>query len=80
MTITRRTLLAGGAAGALAASLLPGAAFAVPPNEDGYDLWLRYRLVDDSALLSRYRVAFTHVVALGNHAVPAGALTYPVTG
>lgn len=69
MTITRRTLLAGGAAGALAASLLPGAAFAVPPNEDGYDLWLRYRLVDDSALLSRYRVAFTHVVVLGNHAV-----------
>lgn len=69
MTITRRTLLAGGAAGALAASLLPGVAFAVPPNEDGYDLWLRYRLVDDSALLSRYRAAFTHVVVLGNHAV-----------
>ncbi|MET9311883.1 alpha-glucuronidase family glycosyl hydrolase [Kribbella sp. NPDC003505] len=69
MTITRRTLLAGGAAGALAANLLPGVAFAVPPNEDGYDLWLRYRLVDDSALLSRYRAAFTHVVVLGNHAV-----------
>ncbi|MEV6271520.1 alpha-glucuronidase family glycosyl hydrolase [Kribbella sp. NPDC051936] len=69
MTITRRTLLAAGAASALAASLLPGAAFAVPPNEDGYDLWLRYRLVDDSAVLSRYRAAFTHVVVLGNHAV-----------
>ena len=25
--------------------------------EDGYDLWLRYRLVDDKALLAQYRVA-----------------------
>ncbi|TCC07245.1 alpha-glucuronidase family glycosyl hydrolase [Kribbella soli] len=70
--ITRRTLLASGAAGALAAGLLPrsaSSAFAVPPNEDGYDLWLRYHLVADSNLLSRYRDAFTHIVVQGNHVV-----------
>ncbi|MFC7625072.1 alpha-glucuronidase family glycosyl hydrolase [Microlunatus sp. GCM10028923] len=68
--ITRRTLLAGGAAGALAAGLLTGAepAHAAVP-EDGYDLWLRYRQVDDADLLGRYRAALDHVVVLGDHAV-----------
>ncbi|MGZ0145921.1 alpha-glucuronidase family glycosyl hydrolase [Kribbella sp. WER1] len=70
MTITRRTLLASGAAGALAAGFLPGLpAFAASADEDGYDLWLRYRLVPDAGLLARYRSAFTHIVVSGNHAV-----------
>ncbi|GAA3096278.1 alpha-glucuronidase [Kribbella aluminosa] len=70
MTITRRTLLAGGAAGALAAGLLPNLpAFGAPADEDGYDLWLRYRLVANPDDLARYRTAFTHIVVSGNHAV-----------
>ncbi|WP_152362978.1 alpha-glucuronidase family glycosyl hydrolase [Microlunatus speluncae] len=72
MIISRRGLLATGAAGALAAGLLPGAtpyAFAVPQAEDGYDLWLRYRTVADGDLLRSYRAAFDHVVVLGDHEV-----------
>ncbi|TWD84046.1 alpha-glucuronidase [Kribbella amoyensis] len=68
MTFTRRTLLAG----ALAAAMLPGAApqaFAAPPSEDGYDLWLRHRLVADRSMLAHYRAAIDHVVVLGNHPV-----------
>jgi alpha-glucuronidase len=76
MTITRRTLLAGSAAGAFAAGLLPGqSAFAAPlgsaalPNEDGYDLWLRYRLISNRDVLNRYRSAFTHIVVAGKQPV-----------
>ncbi|MGW7681637.1 alpha-glucuronidase family glycosyl hydrolase [Kribbella sp. NPDC054772] len=72
MTFTRRTLLAAGGAGALAAGLLPGTtshAAAVPPDEDGYDLWLRYRLIPDRDLLDRYRSAITHVGVQGKHPV-----------
>jgi alpha-glucuronidase len=34
----------------------------VPATEDGYDLWLRYRLIDDAARLTEYRGAITHLV------------------
>ena len=69
--ITRRALLATGAAGALAAGLLPGTtpAFAVPPSEDGYDLWLRYPTVGDRDVLESYRAAIDHVVVLGDQEV-----------
>ncbi|GAB3425383.1 alpha-glucuronidase family glycosyl hydrolase [Flindersiella endophytica] len=73
---TRRALLAaGGAAGAVAAGLLPNAApraFAAPPTpppEDGYDLWLRYRTIADGEVLQQYRAAFDHVVVQGDHDV-----------
>ncbi|MGH3490143.1 MAG: alpha-glucuronidase family glycosyl hydrolase [Actinopolymorphaceae bacterium] len=73
---TRRRFLAGtaltGTGVALAgSSLLDSAAaeaawvmLAAPPEEDGYELWLRYRLlVDRPDLLSSYRQTLTHVVA-----------------
>src|SRR3954470_11711076 len=31
------------------------------PDEDGYDLWLRYRLVDNAERLAEYRAAITQV-------------------
>ena len=31
-------------------------------SEDGYDLWLRYRLVDDAERLAEYRAAITQIV------------------
>jgi len=34
--------------------------------EDGYDLWLRYRRIDDAALLSEYRAAATQLVTGGD--------------
>jgi alpha-glucuronidase len=46
--------------------LLAAAAAAAPAPlraEDGYDLWLRYRPVADSARLAAYRAAFTELVA-----------------
>ncbi|WP_084678263.1 alpha-glucuronidase family glycosyl hydrolase [Actinopolymorpha alba] len=68
--VTRRQLLAG--AGVLAGGLFlpPGSmAWATtrpdgpqPSGEDGHELWLRYRLVDDARLLTSYRRALTHVV------------------
>ena len=74
---TRRTVLAG--FGALTASgmlLRPELAWAlppVPPEEDGYDLWLRYRQVTDRRLLAAYRRAFTHIVPVGDGAVTGSA-------
>jgi alpha-glucuronidase len=62
---TRRSLLLGGGALAASAAMLePRAAWAfpAPPGEDGYELWLRYRRVEDNHLLAAYRRAFTHVV------------------
>jgi alpha-glucuronidase len=41
----------------------------VAPNlhaENGYDLWLRYRLVDDPALLQAYRSGVSQLVAVGD--------------
>jgi len=37
-----------------------------PAAEDGYDLWLRYRLVDDAGRLAQYRAALTHLVVEGD--------------
>ncbi|HTJ20899.1 MAG TPA: alpha-glucuronidase family glycosyl hydrolase [Gemmatimonadaceae bacterium] len=34
----------------------------LPPNEDGYDLWLRYRLVSNAARLAEYRAAARSLV------------------
>src|SRR5207248_2335911 len=39
---------------------------APPPNEDGYDLWLRYRLISNASLLADYRAAITRLVVEGN--------------
>jgi alpha-glucuronidase len=47
---------------ALLAGLLGPSASAPPPNEDGYELWLRYRRVENATLRSAYRSAITHVV------------------
>ncbi|MEW5717902.1 MAG: alpha-glucuronidase family glycosyl hydrolase, partial [Chloroflexota bacterium] len=35
------------------------------PDKDGYDLWLRYRKIDDAARLAQYRNAIKRVVVLG---------------
>lgn len=35
-------------------------------NEDGYELWLRYRKVEDAARLAQYRDAIGTIVVLGN--------------
>jgi alpha-glucuronidase len=37
-----------------------------PAAEDGYDLWLRYRLVSDAGRLAEYRAALTHLVVEGD--------------
>jgi alpha-glucuronidase len=39
---------------------------ASPPNEDGYDLWLRYRLISNAAVLSKYRAAITRLDVEGD--------------
>jgi alpha-glucuronidase len=52
---------------ALLALLAAGAATPLRA-EDGYELWLRYRLVADQARLREYRDAFSHVVVEGNAA------------
>jgi alpha-glucuronidase len=49
----------------LVASLLsarPIATQARLPDEDGYELWLRYRLVSDPRRLAEYRGALTQLV------------------
>jgi alpha-glucuronidase len=43
----------------------PGVPAAAPPNEDGYNLWLRYPLVADAARLAEYRAAVRALVVLG---------------
>jgi alpha-glucuronidase len=40
-------------------------------NEDGYELWLRYRPVDDAERLAQYRNAISRVVVLGRSATAA---------
>ncbi|TCC50854.1 glycoside hydrolase [Kribbella capetownensis] len=62
MRFTRRQVLLTG--GALAAGGLLRPEFAAGlPDEDGYELWLRYRKVDKPDLLAEYRRTFTHLVA-----------------
>ncbi|MEO3755234.1 alpha-glucuronidase family glycosyl hydrolase [Streptomyces sp. B6B3] len=62
--VPRRSLLIAGGALTGGAVLDPRAAWASPslPDEDGHELWLRYRRVEDARLLADYRRALTHVV------------------
>ena len=39
-----------------------------PINEDGYELWLRYRPVDHAERLAQYRNTINNVVVLGTSA------------
>src|SRR5262245_46286898 len=41
--------------------------------EDGYDLWLRYRLIDNLALLQQYRSAISGILMQGNSATITAA-------
>ncbi|HZC27311.1 MAG TPA: alpha-glucuronidase family glycosyl hydrolase, partial [Actinopolymorphaceae bacterium] len=63
---TRRRFLATGGTLAAGAYLLDQqaawAALTTPLDEDGHELWLRYRLVDQSQLLDSYRLALTQIV------------------
>ncbi|GAA2294323.1 glycoside hydrolase [Streptomyces kunmingensis] len=76
--IRRRSLLTaatlGSAAGSLALAVPASAAPApgteapaggAPPAEDGYELWLRYRKVEDPGQLKRYRAALSNLVRQG---------------
>jgi alpha-glucuronidase len=57
----------------LAAGLVVALLLAVPARaEDGYELWLRYPLVSDAALLARYRAALSSLLVPGESAT-AGA-------
>src|SRR5690242_13822455 len=78
MRLTRRELLQSGVAvGIAAASSIPFAQVspapqvaspvpAVLPDEDGYDLWLRYRPVIDADLFAHYREATAQIVRLSS--------------
>src|SRR6266536_2325695 len=46
--------------------LLTAAAPARPPAEDGYDLWLHYRLIADAERLGEYRAALSYLVMEGD--------------
>src|SRR5213595_2672463 len=50
----------------VACCVLLAAASPRPAVEDGYDLWLRYRLVGDSGRLAEYRAALTQLVVEGD--------------
>ncbi|MEU4896358.1 alpha-glucuronidase family glycosyl hydrolase [Streptomyces sp. NPDC044780] len=75
--IRRRSVLSAAASGSAVGSLgLSAPASAQPvlgagpstaalPAEDGYDLWLRYRQVEDSGQLKRYRAALGTLVRQG---------------
>lgn len=69
--ITRRILLLSVAlllqGGAFAQSSVAGAApQAIPSNEDGHELWMRYRVVSDSVRLAEYRRAISTIVTDGS--------------
>jgi alpha-glucuronidase len=36
------------------------------PDEDGHELWLRYKLIDDATLLEAYRAAIQQIVLDAN--------------
>lgn len=55
-------LAAMAAAAGLGVTAVPALADTVLPPEDGYELWLRYRLVDDAKLLQDYRGRFAQLV------------------
>ena len=48
--------------------------------EDGYDLWLRYRLVADAARLAEYRTAIRQLVVEGDSPTLRAAHDELVTG
>jgi alpha-glucuronidase len=50
------------------------------PDEDGYDLWLRYRLVSNASLLASYRASITRLVVEGSSPTIAAARDELVTG
>src|SRR5438045_9180241 len=50
----------------VACCVLLAAASPRPAVEDGYDLWLPYRLVGDSGRLAEYRAALTQLVVEGD--------------
>src|SRR2546430_1640504 len=50
----------------VACCVLLAAASPQPGAEDGYDLWLRYRLVGDAGRLAEYRAALTQLVVEGD--------------
>ncbi|MDB4917782.1 MAG: hypothetical protein JWM95_5426 [Gemmatimonadetes bacterium] len=50
----------------LAACLLVATGASTLRAEDGYDLWLRYRLITDAPLLARYKAAVTGLVVEGD--------------
>src|SRR5204863_461455 len=50
------------------------------PAEDGYDLWLRYRPVGDTARLAEYRTAITQLVVASGGATMGAARDELVTG
>jgi alpha-glucuronidase len=51
---------------ALALAVAPSVwAQQAPANEDGYDLWLRYRRVTDAARLAEYRASASQLVVSG---------------
>lgn len=45
--------------------LLLCAAYTTSAAEDGYDLWLRYRKVDNSKLITQYKLTFTSLLKAG---------------
>ncbi|MGH3488688.1 MAG: alpha-glucuronidase family glycosyl hydrolase [Actinopolymorphaceae bacterium] len=74
--LSRRTILTSGTAAAAAAYLsahLGGAAIAAPPaglpDEDGYDLWLRYRRVGHAERLAEYRHRLMGIAPQGSGAL-----------
>ncbi len=67
----RRTPVSRGAAvwravASLALVASSAAAQRTPPSEDGYDLWLRYRLVADAPRLAEYRAAISAIYIDGD--------------
>ncbi|MBL1118450.1 glycoside hydrolase [Streptomyces sp. 110] len=90
--IRRRSILSAAALGSAAgssglsapASARPvagaGASAGTLPGEDGYDLWLRYRQVEDSGQLKRYRAALGTLVRQGGGPLQRSAVDELVRG
>src|SRR6185503_12520572 len=57
-----------------------GAAKAIPADEDGSRLWLRYEKVPVAGRLAEYRAALTHVVRAGSSAPLQAAQSELVSG
>lgn len=75
-TLLRSTVAAGATAvcpwqqsGAANAAPVASPVAGLPPDEDGYELWLRYRPVADPQLLASYRAATAAVIVLASDTV-----------